>query len=177
MTGGTCQSDLGNCSFVDQLTTEIKKDWHGGDTPSEGTGALYLDNNAGELLLFGQKNGDGQFGLPYLLLGRVDMPYPDVYGLTRSGNLALVANGNGGVQVIDVTNMTAPYHVGYIKPNGFARDVKVRGHYAYIAASEEGVVVADLSTPAMPIVAKVDTLGVANRLNLVGNQLLSLIHI
>ena len=171
MTGGTCQSDLGNCSFVDQLTTEIKKDWHGGDTPSEGTGALYLDNNAGELLLFGQKNGDGQFGLPYLLLGRVDMPYPDVYGLTRSGNLALVANGNGGVQVIDVTNMTAPYHVGYIKPNGFARDVKVRGHYAYIAASEEGVVVADLSTPAMPIVAKVDTLGVANRLNLVGNQL------
>ena len=64
-----------------------------------------------------------------------------------------------------------PYHVGYIKPNGFARDVKVRGHYAYIAASEEGVVVADLSTPAMPQVARIDTLGVANRLHLVGNQL------
>src|SRR5690606_38302078 len=105
------------------------------------------------------------------LVGRVDLPYPDVYGLSRSGNLALVANGHGGVQVIDITNMIAPYHVGYIKPNGFARDVKVRGQYAYIAASEEGVVVADLSSPTMPQVARIDTLGVANRLHLVGNQL------
>ncbi|WP_443190685.1 Ig-like domain-containing protein [Pseudomonas indica] len=169
--GGACETGSVTCQFISQMTAEIRKDWVGGDRPSEGTGALYLDNDAGELLLFGQKNGDGQFGLPYLLMGRVDMPYPDVYGLTRSGNLALVANGNGGVQVIDISNMRAPYHVGYIKPNGFSRDVKVVGHYAYIAASEEGVVVADLSTPAMPIVARVDTLGIANRLHLVGNQL------
>ena len=95
---GSCQSSDAGCQFVNQFSEEIRKDWHGGDTPSEGTGALYLDNKAGELLLFGQRNGDGQFGLPYLMMGRVDMPYPDVYGLTRSGNLALVANGAGGVR-------------------------------------------------------------------------------
>ena len=72
-----------------------------------------------------------------------------------------VANGNGGVQVVDLSDLSSPYRVGFIKPNGFARDVAVKDHFIYIAASHEGVVVADIADPAMPIISTLDTLGVA----------------
>ncbi|MDA8142310.1 MAG: Ig-like domain-containing protein, partial [Desulfobacteraceae bacterium] len=132
------------------------------------TGGLYLDNANGELLIYTVRNGDGQMGLPYLLRGHVDMPYPEAFGLARQDDLVLVANGNGGVQVMDISNLAAPYHVGYIKPNGYARDVAIKDRFAFIAASHEGLVVADLADPAMPIVATLDTLGVANRLHIEG---------
>ena len=70
-----------------------------------------------------------------------------------------------------ILEISAPYHIGYIKPNGYARDVKIKGNYAYIAASEEGVVVVDITDPTPPIVAQIDTLGIANRLQIVGNKM------
>ncbi|MEJ2063568.1 MAG: Ig-like domain-containing protein [Reinekea sp.] len=155
---------------IQMFEGRIKDDWINGSA-SEGTGRLYYENQDAELLLFGQVNADGQFGLPYLLKGRLDLPYPVVLGLDRKDNLVFVANGHGGVQVIDIRNFTSPYHVGYIKPDGYARDVVIDGQFAYIAASFQGVVVADISDPAMPIVATLDTLGVANRLFLQGDTL------
>ncbi|MEJ2592879.1 MAG: Ig-like domain-containing protein, partial [Candidatus Thiodiazotropha sp.] len=165
-TGSTTSAGGG---FVGSLSDEIKKNWDlGADLSS---GGLYLENSNGELLIFNMQNGEAQFGIPYKLAGRIDLPYPDVYGLARKDDLALIANGYGGVQVIDISNLNSPYHVGYIKPDGFARDVKIKGRFAYIAASHQGVVVADVSDPALPIVAYADTLGVANRLQIVGDKL------
>ncbi|PIP78450.1 MAG: hypothetical protein COW84_11870, partial [Gammaproteobacteria bacterium CG22_combo_CG10-13_8_21_14_all_40_8] len=69
------------------------------------------------------------------------------------------------------SHIESPYHVGFIKPNGFSRDVKIAGNYAYIAASAEGVVIADIAQPSLPIIAKVDTLGIANRIQIVGDKL------
>ncbi|NOY91989.1 MAG: hypothetical protein GXP55_12400, partial [Deltaproteobacteria bacterium] len=131
--------------------------------------SAHLLNDSGELLVFTHQDGPGSFGVAYLLRGRIDMPYPDVYGVARKDDLALVANGNGGVQVIGLSDLSSPYHVGFIKPFGFARDVVVHGDYAVIAASSEGVVIADLRTPSMPIIASVDTLGIANRISIEGN--------
>src|SRR5690606_17403875 len=91
--------------------------------------------------------------------------------LDRRDNLVFIANGNGGVLVVDISTLSAPYHIGYIKPNGYARDVKIKDRFAYIAASEEGVVVVDILDPTLPIVAQIDTLGIANRLQIVGNNL------
>src|SRR5690606_16049542 len=51
------------------------------------------------------------------------------------------------------------------------RDVLILGHYAYIAASEQGVVVVDITHPDLPVVDVFDTLGVANRLAAEGNLL------
>lgn len=148
--------------FASSLETAVNQDPESGGT--------YYDNANGELLVFNIRNGEAQFGLPYLLTGRIDMPYPDVFGLTRKDDIAFVANGNGGVQVVDISNLAAPYHVGYIKPNGFTRDVAVKDSYLFIAASHEGLVISDIADPAMPIIAKLDTLGVANRLHIVGDK-------
>ncbi|NOX26701.1 MAG: hypothetical protein GXP21_00660, partial [Gammaproteobacteria bacterium] len=154
---------IGLAPFVASLFNEINRD------PE--TGMTYFDNTSAELLIFTNQSGEGQFGLPYLLAGRIDLPFPDTYGLTRRDDLAFVANGDGGIQVIDISNLNAPYRVGFIRPNGFSRDVKISGDYAFIAASNEGVVIADITNPSLPIVATLDTLGIANRLQIVGNTL------
>lgn len=125
----------------------------------------------GELILFTPQNDADQMGQSYSLAGRIEMPYKEVYGVARKDSLAFVANGYGGVQVIDISNILAPYHTGYIKPNGFARDVAVYGRFAVIAASHEGVVIADIEDPSMPVIAVVDTLGIANRLFIEGHRL------
>ncbi|HEX6549757.1 MAG TPA: Ig-like domain-containing protein, partial [Gammaproteobacteria bacterium] len=156
------QLDSGGGAFADTLIDQINKDTSSGKT--------YLDDDGGELLIFTVHNGDNQFGLPYLLKGRIDLPYPDVYGVARKDNLAFVANGYGGVQVIDISNLAAPYRVGFIKPDDLARDVKIKDNFAYIAASHQGLVIADITQPSMPIVAKLDTLGIANRLTIAGSN-------
>jgi hypothetical protein len=160
-------------SFPTLLEAEIIKDWENPATrvKGSGTGNFYYDHSSGELLIFGTENGEGQFGAAMLLQGRIDLPFNDVYGLDLKDNLAFVANGHGGVQVIDVHNVAAPYRLGFIKPDGLARDVKIHGSYAYIAASEEGVAVVDLTQASLPIVAKIDTMGIANRLHIVGDKL------
>ena len=109
--------------------------------------------------------------MPYLLAGRADLPFNDVFGLDRKDDLVFVANGNGGVQLFDISDVSAPYNVAFIKPNGFARDVKVSGNYAYIAASNEGVVAVDIANPNLPVIDVLDTLGIANRLKIVGDRL------
>ena len=167
---GVFDIDTGNgfciepgCEFDDLVSDDINLD--------SLTGGIYDANTSGELLLFTVGSQQAALGIPYTLNGRIDMPYPDVYGIDREDDLAFVANGNGGVQVIDISNFAAPYHLAYIKPNGFSRDVKIRDGFAYIAASHEGLVVADIEDPAMPIVATLDTLGVANRIAIEGNRL------
>ncbi|MCU0661938.1 MAG: IPT/TIG domain-containing protein, partial [Myxococcota bacterium] len=133
-------------------------------------GKLHFENGEGELLIFTTQNKDANFGLPYVLSGRVDMPYKEVYGVARKDDLAFVANGLGGVQVVDLSDIEAPYRVSFIKPNGYARDVEILGHFAVIAASEEGLVVADIADPTMPIIATCDTFGTANRLFVEGDK-------
>ena len=148
--------------FSSKLTQKILE--------NEDTGRIDT-NTMGELLIFTNQNEDYQFGLPYLLSGRVDMPYQTLYGLCRKDDLVFVANGAGGVQVIDISNFKSPYHAGYIKPNGFARDVAVYKHFAVIAASSEGVVIANLLEPGLPVISSFDTEGIANRLFIEGNTL------
>ena len=67
--------DIDNSGFAQEI--------EGGILVDTETGALYLENTSGELLIFNTRNTDGQFGLPYLLVGRLDMPYKDVFGVAR----------------------------------------------------------------------------------------------
>ncbi|MEL6179091.1 MAG: IPT/TIG domain-containing protein, partial [Myxococcota bacterium] len=149
----------GSGSFVDVSA------WSAGGLGDAMQGEPYYhsDGLGGELVVLGLAQEANQFGLPYRLKGRAEMPYADVYGLDISGNLAFVANGHGGVQVVDVGSLDNPYRVGFIKPSGFARDVAVQDDFVYIAASHEGLVVADVQSALMPIVSSLDLLGVANR--------------
>jgi hypothetical protein len=69
-----------------------------------------------------------------------------------------VADGEAGLQVIDVSNPADPQRVGGYDTSGEARGVAVSGNYAYVAArsgvhapmGDAGLQVIDVSNPADP---------------------------
>src|SRR5579863_7690148 len=88
-------------------------------------------------------------------------------GYGMAGSYAVVACGDGGVAVVDVSDPTAPVVVGATPPDQpRAGSVTVRGHYAYVAAGEAavygGLHVVELADPTNPVEvgASVDNLGV-----------------
>jgi hypothetical protein len=80
-------------------------------------------------------------------IGFLDTP-GQANNVAVSGNLAYIADGEGGLRVVDVSNPAAP------QPRGFFDDccanaVAVLGNVAYLA-SYAGVRVIDVSNPANP---------------------------
>ncbi|HXO51137.1 MAG TPA: Ig-like domain-containing protein, partial [Mycobacterium sp.] len=83
------------------------------------------------------------------------------------GSYAVVACGDGGVAVVDVSAPAAPVLLGTTPPGQpRAGSVTVRGHYAYVAAGVEGIYgglhIVELADPTNPVEvgASRDDLGV-----------------
>lgn len=72
------------------------------------------------------------------------------HAIQVEGDLAFVADGSAGLQVLDVENPGAPSVTGTLNTTGTAYDVFVQGDVAYIADLAEGLVCADISDPSNP---------------------------
>ncbi|MFZ2634560.1 MAG: hypothetical protein WA081_01395 [Desulfosalsimonadaceae bacterium] len=87
-----------------------------------------------------------------------------------SGDFAFVADGEMGLQIIDMTDKTAPAIVGSCDTPGFASGVFVTGSYAYIADGDMGIAVVNVSNKTAPVrIASIDTPGVAENVAVAGN--------
>ncbi|HEY2292505.1 MAG TPA: Ig-like domain-containing protein [Thermoanaerobaculia bacterium] len=97
-------------------------------------------------------------------LSSINIPgFPN--GVAVAGNYAYVAAGATGLQVVDVTNLQAPFLVGAADTPGNANDVRVVGNYAYVADGITGLVVVDVSDPRSPrVVGSEGTVGAATDL-------------
>jgi len=81
-------------------------------------------------------------------------------GVNVAGNYAYVADGLSGLQVMDITDPTAPVIVGSVDTSGYAKGVNVAGNYAYVADGYSGLQVMDITDPTVPvIVGSMDTPG------------------
>lgn len=70
------------------------------------------------------------------------------------GNYAYVADGLGGMEVIDVSDVNNPFIAGYVYTPDGSTAIDVDGNYAYVANYIlGGVQVADISFPASPFIA------------------------
>lgn len=88
-----------------------------------------------------------------------------------SGNYAYVAAGSAGLQVVDVSDRSAPHIVGALDTPGSALDVRVVGQRAYVADGSSGLRVVDVSNPASPAsLGTLDTSGVAQDVFVVGDR-------
>jgi hypothetical protein len=91
------------------------------------------------------------------------------YGVTVSDNYAYVADGYGGLVIIDISNPAVPTLVGSYDISG-AYDVKVSGSYAYVAGCSDGLVIVDISNPATPaFIGSYNTAGNAYDVEVSGN--------
>jgi hypothetical protein len=74
----------------------------------------------------------------------------EALGVAVSGSYAYVADGSGGLQVIDVADPVHLRRVGGHETGGEALAVTVSGSYAYLADGSAGLRVFDISHPASP---------------------------
>jgi hypothetical protein len=72
----------------------------------------------------------------------------NLFGLTLSGAYAYVSAGDGGLQIIDVSDPTAPRRVGIYNKGGI-ESTAVFGDYAYVTCTE-GLEVVDVRDPTNP---------------------------
>lgn len=87
-----------------------------------------------------------------------------------SGNIAYVAAGSTGLQVVDVSDRRAPRIIGSLDTPGNANDVRVVGNRVYIADGSAGLRIIDVTNPASPtLLGALDTPGEANDVVVVGN--------
>jgi hypothetical protein len=88
-----------------------------------------------------------------------------------NGNFAYVAAGSTGLQVVDVTNRSAPVIVGAVDTPGNANDVVVVGSTAFVADGSAGLRIIDITDPRNPvIVGAVDTPGDAQDVMVKGSR-------
>ncbi|WP_321419932.1 PGF-pre-PGF domain-containing protein [uncultured Methanomethylovorans sp.] len=94
-----------------------------------------------------------------------------INSIVVEGNYAYIANGDNGLQVVDITNPTAPTIVGtYTYNSGAAYGVTVANNYAYVANGNSGLVIVDITNPAAPTFkGRYDTPGYAYGISVVGN--------
>ncbi|HWN82202.1 MAG TPA: hypothetical protein VNM87_08920, partial [Candidatus Udaeobacter sp.] len=107
-------------------------------------------------------------------------------GVAVSGTHAYLAADLAGLQIVDISNPSAPVLVGGIDLHDRAYAVAVNGSYAYVAAFHSGLQIVDISNPTTPVVAAVhntpnEALGVALLGNLAcvadGNSGLQIVNV
>lgn len=82
-------------------------------------------------------------------------------GLDVSNDLALIADRDGGLQIVTIANPQSPMKIGSYELEGYAwaNDVYVQRPYAYTAFSDSGLHIVDFSNPANPVrAAAIDTI-------------------
>ncbi len=74
-------------------------------------------------------------------------------GLDISGELALVADREGGLQIITISNPQSPLKIGSYELDDYAQanDVFAQRPYAYVAFGDSGLHVVDITNPANPV--------------------------
>jgi len=97
--------------------------------------------------------------------------YGSANGMYLSGEYAYIATGDSGLKIIDTSDITTPYVVGFVDTSGYASDVYVSGNHAYIADGDSGIKIIDTSDASTPYIAGfVDTPGYASDVYVSGNH-------
>jgi hypothetical protein len=120
---GTYTEDFTTTAFKDSLNTTA--DWN---------------TVAGEL---------GLFPFSPATVGSVDTP-GNARALAVAGDYAFVTDASSGLQVIDVSDVTAPGIAGTYGPANNVQDVALHGDYAYLADGSPGLLVVDIADPTTP---------------------------
>jgi hypothetical protein len=87
-----------------------------------------------------------------VLVGYFDTPGTSL-DVFVSGNYAYLADGDEGLQVVDIANPSNPVLIGSCLTIGYAYDVCISGMYAYIPNGSSGVEVINISDPVNPFSA------------------------
>lgn len=99
--------------------------------------------------------GTGTLMLPRMSLSlAASCATPDsARGIYVSGDYAYVADGDSGLQVVDITDPIHPFIAGFCATPSFAYKVYVSGDFAYVADDYAGLQVVNITDPSHPSIA------------------------
>ncbi|NPD88148.1 MAG: hypothetical protein HGN29_05475 [Asgard group archaeon] len=69
-----------------------------------------------------------------------------------AGNIAFIANDQGGLSVVNVTDTSNPIRIGVRDTPGTSSNLVVAGDYVYLADGENGLVVINIANPLNPTI-------------------------
>ncbi|HET6479327.1 MAG TPA: hypothetical protein VFG35_04680 [Actinoplanes sp.] len=78
--------------------------------------------------------------------------FNNAWGVVARGNTVFVADHEGGLVTVDVTDPINPTVLGSVVTGGQATGVDVDGNFAYVASGSAGLVVVDVSDLANPTI-------------------------
>lgn len=94
-------------------------------------------------------------------VGQYDTP-GNAYYVEVQGSYAYVADFNGGLRIIDVSNPSSPFEVGYCDSTSSSIHVSVEGLYAYVGGRYQCLDVINIQNPAAPYIEGVYTMPSSN---------------
>ncbi|MDM8522837.1 C13 family peptidase [Desulfococcaceae bacterium HSG8] len=104
-----------------------------------------------------------------VIIGSVDTS--DASGVAINGNTAYVADGSGGLQVIDISDPESPRITGFVDTPGDASGVGITGNTVYVADGSGGLQVIDVSDPESPrVIGSLDTPDDALDVSIIGDE-------
>ncbi len=74
----------------------------------------------------------------------------NLQGITVAGSYIFLADGSGGMRIIDNADTGNPIEVGRF-PTEDARDIVIRGERAYVADGYRGIKILDINNPGTPV--------------------------
>ena len=74
-----------------------------------------------------------------------------LYGCVVQNQLAYYANGNDGLFILNVTNLSNPTKKGELALPSVSLDIKLKNQYAYIPVYMGGIRVVDITDPTAPV--------------------------
>jgi len=105
----------------------------------------------------------------YQIFGTCNTP-GFAYDAVVSGNYAYVADGDGGLAVVDLADRSQPTIVGSCSVTGKATGLAVAGSYAYVAVANSKLAVVNVATPSQPaVIATCNLSGTPNGVFVSGN--------
>ncbi len=137
-------------------------------------GLIYAGNNGAATITVSAGGHSATAAVTVEQFSPRNLSYLPIPGFANSvavvGRYAYVAAGVGGLQVVDVSDLSHPFIAGSTYTRSNANDVRVSGSLAFVADGRSGLTVVDVSSPTHPrAVGYAGTPGVATDLAVSGS--------
>ncbi len=117
-------------------------------TPSSANGAfldsqnLYVAAEQRGLLIYNRTSES--------LIGECDLP-GEAQKVVVSGNYAYLACRQDGLQIVNVSDPTAPIRIGSFDTSGYATNLDIWNNYVVVSSGGGGIYLFDVTSPANPV--------------------------
>lgn len=90
--------------------------------------------------------------------------------ISLSQGYAYIASYEGGLRIVDVSNPSSPFEVGFFDTYQYSTDLAVSGNYVYLTDLDDGLLIIDISNPSSPqLISQYSSYGTTSSIAYIAN--------